>query len=119
ALRFFGAPVLRCVGQLRHAAIRWIDDERRSRRGHLGATVPPEVVVGTLDVGASPFVAPFVATLFLRALLESRHLLAREELPARDVRRPLERRDGPIRERALQIGFAPGRSRRGSGLWGA
>src|SRR6187399_2584280 len=50
------ARALLCLfRQLRHATIGRIDHKRGAWRGDLGATVPPEVVVGTLDVAACPF----------------------------------------------------------------
>ena len=108
------ARALLCLfGQLRHATIRRIDHERGAWRRDLGATVPPEVVVGALDVAACPFRSPFIAGLFLRAFLERGHFLLREELAARHIRGSLERRDRSVRVGALQIGLAPGRARRG------
>ena len=44
---------------------------------------------------------------FLSRLQERRHFFAGEELTTADVGRSLERRDRPIRERALQVGLAP------------
>ena len=112
-LRLVGRALLRLLGQRRHAAVRRIDHQRRAQRRHLRAAIPPEVVVGALDVAARPFRSPFVAALFLRALLERRHFLGREELAAADVGRTLERRDRPVGERALQVGLAPRRARGG------
>src|SRR5687768_7103241 len=45
-LSFVSSPLLRLFGQRRHATVGRIDDQRRAERRHLGAAIPPEVVVG-------------------------------------------------------------------------
>ena len=95
------------LGLRRHTAVGWIDHQRRPWCRHLGAAIPPEIVVGTLDVAACALAAPLVAILVLRALLERRDLFGGEELTARDVRRTLERSNRPVREVALQVGLTP------------
>ena len=117
-LRLVGRALLRLGRQRGHAPSGGSTTSDVRRRRHLGAAIPPEVVVGALDVAAGALRATLVAALLLRALLERGHFLRGEELPAAHVRRPLERRDGAIRVGALQIGLAPRRPRRGPFLRG-
>ena len=125
AFPFLGRALPRLVGQRWYATVRRIDHQRGSRRGHPGAAIPPEIVVGARHIGDAAALAILVAARFLGAFFEGRDFLAREEFPALDIRRPLEWRNGLVRVGALQVGFPPGRARgspvlRGrsrTGLW--
>src|SRR5688572_4330184 len=81
-LRLVGGAFLRLGRQPRHLAVGRIHDQRRAQAGDLGATVPPEIVVGALHVPARALRTALVAALLLRPLLERRRLLGGEELAA-------------------------------------
>ena len=88
-----GRALLRLGRQRRHSAVGRIDDERRPPRAdHFRAVVPPEVVVGALDVLArlgAPGV--LVLTLDLDALERGRFFGGEHRLVG-ELARPLERR---------------------------
>ena len=90
----------------RARAIRGIDHQRRSRVS-LGAAIPPEIVVGALDVAARALVAALVSALCLRRVRARPLLLCENSRPAtsRDARMVIVR----FETRALQVGLTPRR----------
>ena len=94
----------------RHAAVGRIDDQRRLLRDAL-AEVPPEVVVGALDVGRGAAAAVVLVAGLDPLLRELFGLLVAERALAGERARALEWRELGEVPRALEVGVAVRRAR--------
>ena len=114
--------LLGCWGQRWDATVWRIDDERRPLGADdFRAEVPPELVVGALDIarlslGNRLSVAAVLVPAFEFSLLEISSLLVSEHLLAGQRAGPLERRNRGVAPDPIEVGLPIRGTRRGEGL---
>ena len=113
----FGLSLL-CAGrEWRNPAVPGINDQRRSQRfDDLRPTVPPEIVIRSLDVSLCPAVTSVHVRSLDHVFLVLRRFLFREEFLSSKLGGPFERRDRGEIPDALNVRSARGAKTRWSRL---